>query len=146
MLLAHERAHLAHLAHRNDRYRALGEMACALNPLLRGLRDQLGFALERWTDKDAAQQVASRPLAARFLALAARSLTLAALAGPGGGPAVALAYLRHQVTARVRVLQGTRPESRRSATLLATSLVTLTAFAMADTTSAPGRFLATLHP
>lgn len=136
VLLAHERAHVAH---RHDRYSALGEMACALNPLLRGLHDQLGFALERWADEDAAQTVASRPLAAR-------SLARAALAGTGRGPVTALAYLRHQVTARVRALQGTRPESRRSAAVLAASLVTVTALALADVTSALGRFLEILHP
>ncbi|MFF5016694.1 M56 family metallopeptidase [Streptomyces sp. NPDC001165] len=136
VLLAHERAHLAH---RHDRYSALGEMACALNPLLRGLRDQLGFALERWADEEAAQAVASRPLAAR-------SLARAALAGTGDGPTAALAYLRQQVTARVRALQGSRPESRRSAAALSASLVTVTAFALADAALALGRFLEILHP
>ncbi|MFB7445816.1 M56 family metallopeptidase [Streptomyces mirabilis] len=136
VLLAHE---LAHLTYRHHHYNALGEMACALNPLLRRLRDELGFALERWADEDAAHVVASRPLAAR-------SLARAALAGTGRGPATALAYLRHQVTARVRALQGTRPESRHSATVLAASLVTVTALALADAASALGRFLEILHP
>ncbi|MFF0133419.1 M48 family metalloprotease [Streptomyces mirabilis] len=136
VLLAHEHAHLAH---RHHHYNALGEMACALNPLLRRLRDELGFALERWADEDAAHVVASRPLAAR-------SLARAALAGTGRGPATALAYLRHEVTARVRALRGTRPESRHSAAMLAASLVTMTALALADAASALGRFLEILHP
>ncbi|MET8954528.1 M48 family metalloprotease [Streptomyces sp. NPDC004129] len=136
VLLAHEHAHLAH---RHHHYNALGEMACALNPVLRRLRDELGFTLERWADEDAAHAVASRTLAAR-------SLARAALAGTGRGPATALGYLRRQVTARVRALQGARPESRRSAAMLATSLVTVTALALADATSALGRFLEVLHP
>ncbi|MFF3518586.1 M48 family metalloprotease [Streptomyces sp. NPDC002573] len=136
VLLAHEHAHLAH---RHHHYNALGEMACALNPVLRRLRDELGFTLERWADEDAAHAVASRTLAAR-------SLTRAALAGTGRGPATVLGYLRRQVTARVRALQGARPESRRSAAMLATSLVTVTALALADATSALGRFLEVLHP
>ncbi|MER6737629.1 M56 family metallopeptidase [Streptomyces puniciscabiei] len=136
VLLAHEQAHLAH---RHHHYTALGDMACALNPILRRLRGELGFALERWADEDAAHAVASRPLAAR-------SLARAALAGTGRGPATALAYLRHQVTARVRALQGVRPESRRGAVLLAAALVAVTALALADATSALGRFLEVLHP
>ncbi|WP_327432930.1 M48 family metalloprotease [Streptomyces sp. NBC_01236] len=135
VLLAHERAHLAH---RHHRYTAVGEVACALNPLLRGLRDQLDFALERWADEDAAEAVASRWLAARALARAA-------LAGTAGGPATALAYLRHRVTARVHALQDTRPETRPSAALLAATLVAATALALADVTSALGRFLEILH-
>ncbi|GHE00883.1 hypothetical protein [Streptomyces alanosinicus] len=136
VLLAHEHSHLAH---RHHHYNALGEMACALNPVLRGLREEHGFALERWADEDAAHTVASRPLAAR-------SLARAALAGTGRGPATALAYLRHQATARLRALQGARPESRRSAVLLAALMVTVTALALADATSALGRFLEVLHP
>jgi hypothetical protein len=50
------------------------------------------------------------------------------------------------VTERVRALQGARPESRRSAALLAASLVIVTALAVADATAALGRFLEALHP
>ncbi|WP_405883758.1 hypothetical protein OG747_37285 [Streptomyces sp. NBC_01384] len=66
-------------------------------------------------------------------------------AGPGAGPAGALAYLRHQVTARVRALQSTRPDSSRRAAALAASLMGVTALALADVTSALGRFLEILH-
>lgn len=138
VLLAHERAHVAH---RHHRYTALGEMVCALNPLLRPVRDQLAFAVERWADEDAAQAVADRPLAARSLARAALATT-----ARRGGPAAALGYLRHQVTARVRALQGDSPETRRGAALLAAALVGVTALALADTTTALGRFLEILHP
>ncbi|MDT0468644.1 M48 family metalloprotease [Streptomyces gibsoniae] len=136
VLLAHEHAHLTH---RHHYYNALGQMACALNPVLRRLRAELDFAMERWADEDAAHSVASRPLAAR-------SLARAALAGTGRDPTTALAYLRYQVTARVRALQGARPESRRSAALLSALLVTATALALADATSALGRFLEVLNP
>ncbi|MEU6325501.1 hypothetical protein [Streptomyces sp. NPDC047009] len=57
-----------------------------------------------------------------------------------------MAYLGHQVTARVCALQGTRPESRPGAAMLAASLVTVSALALADATSALGRFLEILHP
>jgi hypothetical protein len=80
--------------------------------------------------------------------LIARGLLLgrAALAGTGRGRATALAYLGQQVTARVRALQGTRPESRHGAAALAASLVMVSALALADATSALGRFLEILHP
>lgn len=136
VLLAHERAHIAH---RHHRYSALAQAACALNPLLRPLRDQLDYTLERWADEEAAQAVASRPLAAR-------SLARAALAGASSRPSAALAYLRHQVTARVHALQAARPESRWTAAIPAAVLVAVTALALADATSALGRFLEILHP
>lgn len=136
VLLAHERAHIAH---RHHRYTALAQDACALNPLLRPLRDQLAFALERWADEEAAQAVASR-------SLAARSLARAALATAGSGPGVTLAYLRHQVTARVHALRAVRPESRWTAAVPCAVLVAVTALALADATSALGRFLEILHP
>ncbi|MEU9244469.1 M56 family metallopeptidase [Streptomyces sp. NPDC048385] len=139
VLLAHERAHLAH---RHHRYAALAQAACALNPLLRGLAEHLAFALERWADEDAASAVDSRPLAARSLARAA----LAASASRRGGPATALTYLRHKVTARVRALQDARPENRWGAALPAAALAAATALALADASAALGRFLEVLHP
>lgn len=139
VLLAHERAHLAH---RHHHYAALGQAACALNPLLRGLADHLSFALERWADEDAAQAVASRPLAARSLARAA----LAAAAGRRGGPATALALLHRKVTARVQALQGARPHNRWGGALPVAAVAAVTALALADAATALGRFLDVLHP
>ncbi|MFC8513900.1 M56 family metallopeptidase [Streptomyces sp. NPDC057257] len=136
VLLAHERAHLAH---RHHRYSAPAEFACALNPLLRPLGDRLAFALERWADEDAAQAVADR-------SLAARSLARAALAGGGHAPRTTLAYLRHQVTARVHALQSAAPGSRWTAALPTALLIAATTLALADTTTALGRFLEILHP
>ncbi|GAA3778323.1 hypothetical protein [Streptomyces chiangmaiensis] len=70
-----------------------------------------------------------------------------AATGPPLARRLALAAAaRHQVTARVRALQGTRPESRHSAAMLAASPVTVIALALADATSALGRFLEILHP
>lgn len=139
VLLAHERAHVAH---RHHRYAALGQAASALNPLLRNLAGHLAFALERWADEEAAAQVASRPLAARSLARAA----LAAAAGRPGGPATALALLRHKVTARVQALQGARPESRWAAAVPAAVLATATTLALTDAAAALDRLLDVLHP
>ncbi|MER6331423.1 M56 family metallopeptidase [Streptomyces sp. NPDC001034] len=137
MLLAHERAHLAH---RHHRYAALAEAVVAVNPLLRSLADHLAFTLERWADEDAAQKVASRPLAARALARAALA------ASRRGGPATALALVRHRVTARVQALHGARPESRWAGALPAMALAGATILALVDAASALGRFLDVLHP
>jgi len=132
-LLAHERAHLTH------RYTALAQAACALNPLLGRLCDHLAFALERWADEDAAA-AASRPMAPR-------SLARAALASSGhAGSATALAYLRHQVTARVRALQDARPESHWKDAVPALALTAATALALADAAAVLGRFLEILNP
>ncbi|MEU4845256.1 M56 family metallopeptidase [Streptomyces gilvosporeus] len=136
VLLAHERAHLAH---RHHRYTALGEAACALNPMLRGLRDHLAFALERWADEDAARAMASRPLAARSLARAALA------AADHRHPATALAYLHHEVTARVRALHQVRPENRWTGALPAAAVSIATALALADASTAFARFLTILN-
>ena len=72
VLLAHERAHSTH---RHHRYRALAEVAAAVNPLLGRVRDQIGFQLERWADEDAAGAVGNRRLTARSLAHAALATT-----------------------------------------------------------------------
>jgi len=45
-----------------------------------------------------------------------------------------------------RAKQGARPESRRGAALVAAAMVTVTAQALADAASTPGRFLEILHP
>ena len=66
-VLAHERSHLRH-------HHALFELvvraAAALNPLVAGLQRDVGFALERWADEDAAAMT-DRPVAASALARAA---------------------------------------------------------------------------
>jgi len=66
-VLAHEHAHLAH-AHRL--FVIVAALAAALNPLVWRCRDDVGFALERWADEDAAGRT-SRRVTARALARAA---------------------------------------------------------------------------
>lgn len=76
VLLAHERAHLS------GRHHLLSlalELAGAVHPALRGLRDLLDFHLERWADERAAASVGDRRLAASAIARAA----LAAAASEG---------------------------------------------------------------
>ncbi|MCQ6246217.1 M56 family metallopeptidase [Streptomyces malaysiensis] len=71
-LFAHERAHLAGHHHR---FLAAAQLAAMLHPALRGLREPLAYALERWADEAAARAVGDRKLAAKAIgraALAAR--------------------------------------------------------------------------
>ncbi|MEK8174640.1 M48 family metalloprotease [Streptomyces sp. M19] len=68
-LFAHERAHLAG---RHHLFLAAGELAVALHPFLRGLREPLAYALERWADEAAAAAVGDRGLAARHRPRGAR--------------------------------------------------------------------------
>ncbi|MCC9311580.1 M56 family metallopeptidase [Kitasatospora sp. RB6PN24] len=138
VMLAHERAHLRH---RHDLYAAATVLAAAFNPLLGRVRESAALQIERWADEDAAAQAGSRHLAARSLARAALATT-----GRAGGLRGSLAYLRHQVTARVAALQAASPASCWSAAWPALVLVLLTTLALADTTGALGRFLEVLHP
>ncbi len=101
VLLAHERAHLAH---RHEVYVQLAGLAAAANPLLRPLAREVERGVERWADEVAAAEVGDRRLAARALARAGlaragspvdarRGLALHA-ARPGGVGARALALLQ----------------------------------------------------
>ncbi|MFE2409551.1 M56 family metallopeptidase [Kitasatospora sp. NPDC059408] len=72
ILLAHERAHLAH---RHHLFVALAQFGAAANPLLRPLADTVAFTVERWADESAATAVGDRERVARTIgkaALAAR--------------------------------------------------------------------------
>ncbi|GAA3551029.1 M56 family metallopeptidase [Amycolatopsis ultiminotia] len=111
VLLAHERAHLAH---RHHRYQAVAAVAVAINPVLIRLRDQITFQLERWADEDAATAVADRELAAR-------SLARAALAAVRPAPP-ALAFSDRGVHGRVRALRSA-PTVTRPLSLLPTLAV-----------------------
>ncbi|MEU4244849.1 M48 family metalloprotease [Actinoplanes sp. NPDC026619] len=75
VVLAHERAHLAH---RHHRLTAVAAAAAAVNPLLIPVRRAVEFLVERWADEDAAADVGDRDLTARAVARAAL-----AAAGPG---------------------------------------------------------------
>ncbi|MFD5383390.1 M56 family metallopeptidase [Streptomyces sp. NPDC127074] len=67
-LFAHERAHLAG---RHHLFLGAAQVAATLNPVLRGLREPLTYALERWADEAAAHAVGDRRLAARAIGRAA---------------------------------------------------------------------------
>ncbi|MET0422514.1 MAG: M48 family metalloprotease, partial [Actinoplanes sp.] len=84
VVLAHERAHLAHHHHR---LAAATAAAAALNPLLIPAREAVAFLVEREADEDAAAGVGDRGLAAQAVARAALATTAQAGAalGIGGG-------------------------------------------------------------
>lgn len=68
-VLAHERSHVHY---RHGWFRQVGLLGTAINPLLQGPDRELGFALERWADEDAAA-TAGRQVIARALGHAALS-------------------------------------------------------------------------
>ncbi|RSM37940.1 M56 family peptidase [Amycolatopsis balhimycina DSM 5908] len=110
-LLAHERAHLR-LGH--HRFLIAVTLAAALNPLLRPLCSAARFALERWADEAAAQQIGDRKVVATAVAKAA----LAGRAEPG----FALAATGGPVPRRVSALLAA-PTRRLPAALLSATLV-----------------------
>ncbi|WP_410597473.1 M56 family metallopeptidase [Amycolatopsis sp. lyj-23] len=110
-LLAHERAHLRL---RHHRFLITITLAAALNPLLRPLCSAARFALERWADEAAAQDVGDRTVVAKAVAKAA----LAGRAQPG----FALAATGGPVPRRVSALL-TAPARRLPAALLSAALV-----------------------
>lgn len=133
IVLAHERAHLGH---RHHRYRAITDLAAALNPLLIPTRTAVAYLVERWADEVAAATVGSRRRTARALARVA-------LSAPRR-PIDALGFHRHAVTARVQALY--RPAGR-SVHLIAVAWAVagvLAAVAASDATLAFGRILAQL--
>lgn len=81
VLFAHERAHLAG---RHHLFLATAELTVTLHPMLRGLREPLAYALERWADESAATATGDRALTARAIGRAA--LAAAHVPGPGHGP------------------------------------------------------------
>lgn len=110
-VLAHEHAHLTH-SHRL--FVVVAALTAAMNPLVWPCRADLGFALERWADEDAAVRT-SRAATARALAKTA----LAELAGVHERmvPGLAMALGRGGVPQRVAaLLEPGRP--RRNAGLV----------------------------
>jgi len=134
VLLAHERAHLRHHHHR---YRAVAEAVATLNPLLRRLRDQVVFALERWADEDAATAVGDRRTTATCLAHAALATTAPAMAAGSG-------FVEHAVPARVRALLGDPVATRPAAAVAPLAVVLIGAAALGDAGWAFTRILAAL--
>ncbi|MDF9813939.1 M56 family metallopeptidase [Streptomyces sp. SPB162] len=105
-LLAHERAHLAGHHHR---FLVVAALAATCHPLLRGLRDPLSYALERWADESAASAVGDRRLAARAVGRAA----LASRTVGSARPSAALGATTGPVPRRVAALLHAAPPTGR---------------------------------
>ena len=103
MVIAHERAHLAHGHHW---HRSAVSIAVAANPFLAPLRGAIAYATERWADEEAAAEVGNRKLAGQALA------RVALLSRQGGQPQLRLALAQHAVSARVSALLDDSPGRR----------------------------------
>ncbi|MGV9263792.1 M56 family metallopeptidase [Kitasatospora sp. NPDC003701] len=114
VLLAHERAHLAG---RHHLLSAVTDLAAAVHPALRGLREALGFHLERWADEAAAGAVGDRRLAATAIARAA--LAGSAVGRAGGSRNPLLSVGAGPVPQRVEALLGSVPRRPRGRALRA---------------------------
>jgi hypothetical protein len=102
-LFAHEQSHLRN---RHHRYLRLADLIAAV-PLLRPLRSQIRFAVERWADEDAATHVGSRVVVATSLghaALAQAAPAATAAAGSYGVPARVEALLEDSAASGGRSL------------------------------------------
>ncbi|MEU6662490.1 M56 family metallopeptidase [Streptomyces sp. NPDC046821] len=108
VLFAHERAHLKG---RHHLFLSAAELAVTLHPMLRGLREPLAYALERWADESAASATGDRALTARAIGRAA--LAAARAPGPGARPRVALAATAGPVPRRVSALLAPGSTSAR---------------------------------
>ena len=111
VLLAHEQSHLRHGHHR---YLAVADIAAAALPVLRPLRAQVRFSIERWADEDAAAEVGDRRLTAR-------AITRAALAQADWQPQLSLALASLGVPGRVEALLADAPASPLVAEAAATA-------------------------
>ncbi|MHA6758059.1 M56 family metallopeptidase [Streptacidiphilus sp. PAMC 29251] len=105
VLLAHERAHLSGHHHR---FVLLADLAVALHPLLRPLRDGVAYSVERWADEAAAARLGDRRLVARAVGRAALA-GLAHQRGATGRAGVALGMAAGPVPRRVAALLGQDP-------------------------------------
>jgi bla regulator protein blaR1 len=101
VLIAHERSHLRR---RHHRYLRLTELAVAAIPVLAPLNARLRFAIERWADEDAANEIGDR-------ATVASAIARAALASRSS-PRLGLAMADSGVVERVQImLAGPTPSS-----------------------------------
>ncbi|GGX73978.1 M56 family metallopeptidase [Streptomyces anandii] len=124
VLLAHERAHLAH---RHSLLVTAADLAVAANPLLRPVRATVAFLVERWADERAAATVGDRTATARALARAA-------LSAGRPGSSCALGFTDRAVTRRVAALQCAPPPHLRSVAAAVLALGVLPALGAADAT------------
>ncbi|MEU5535231.1 M48 family metalloprotease [Streptomyces sp. NPDC020362] len=124
VLLAHERAHLAH---RHGPLVTAATLAAAANPLLAPVRSAVVFLVERWADEQAAAAVGDRRATARALARAALSVGRARTA-------CALHFTDRAVTRRIAALQASPPPQLWSAAAAVLALGALAALLAADAT------------
>ncbi|MFE2416070.1 M56 family metallopeptidase [Streptomyces hokutonensis] len=132
VLLAHERAHLAH---RHALLVTATTLAAAANPLLRPVRGTVAFLVERWADERAADAVGDR-------ATTARALARAALSAERPRPACALGFTDRAVTRRIAALQTTPPPRLWPLAAAVLALGALPALGAADATDDLFRILA----
>ncbi|MEV6112799.1 M48 family metalloprotease [Streptomyces sp. NPDC052109] len=124
VLLAHERAHLAH---RHGPLVTAATLAAAADPLLGPVRTAVGFLVERWADEQAAASVGDRRTTARALARAALTTGRARAA-------CALHFTDRSVTRRIAALQTSPPPRLWPAAAAVLLLGTLSALLAADAT------------
>ncbi|MGW0765670.1 M48 family metalloprotease [Streptomyces sp. NPDC002676] len=124
VLLAHERAHLAH---RHGPLVTAATLAAAANPLLAPLSSAVSFLVERWADEQAAAQVGDRRATARALARAA-------LSAGRTRTACALNFADRAVTRRIAALQTSPPPRLWSAAAAVLVLGALPALLAVDAT------------
>jgi Zn-dependent protease with chaperone function len=124
VLLAHERAHLAH---RHGPLVTAVTLAAAANPLLGPVRSAVAFLVERWADEQAAAAVGDRRATARALARAA-------LTAGRARTACALHFTDRAVTRRIAALQTSPPPRLWSAALAVLALGLLPPLLAADAT------------
>ncbi|WP_330461356.1 M56 family metallopeptidase [Streptomyces sp. NBC_00820] len=124
VLLAHERAHLAH---RHGRLVTAATLAAAANPLLGPVRSAVTFLVERWADERAAATVGDRRTTARALARAA-------LTAGEARSGCALTFTDRAVSRRIAALQTTPPPHLWPAALAVLALGALPALGAADAT------------
>ncbi|MFG2475924.1 M56 family metallopeptidase [Streptomyces fagopyri] len=124
VLLAHERAHLAH---RHSLLSTAVTLAAAANPVLAPVRTTVTFLMERWADEEAARSVGDRRTTARALARAA-------LVAQRARPGCALSFSEHAVTRRIAALQTAPPPNLRSVGVAVLALAVLSALGALDAT------------
>ncbi|WP_225823765.1 M48 family metalloprotease [Streptomyces naphthomycinicus] len=124
VLLAHERAHLAH---GHGALVTAVTLAAAADPLLGPVRSAVVFLVERWADERAAAVVGDRRVTARALARAA-------LCASRARTPCALHFTDRAVTRRIAALRTSPPPSRWPAALAVLALGTLPALLAADAT------------